>query len=94
MLLLLVSGTCLMAQQSRVSGKVTDANGKGIEGVSVTIKGTKTGVVTSSTGDFTIMASNDATLVFSSVGYATKEVAVTGDRLERHFKLLPAILEK
>lgn len=82
MLLLLVSGTCLMAQQSRVSGKVTDANGKGIEGVSVTVMGTKTGVVTSSTGDFTITASKDAKLVFSSVGYASKEVIVTGNRLE------------
>lgn len=82
MLLLFVSGTCLLAQQVRVSGKVTDANGKGIEGVSVTIKGTKTGTISNSAGDFNINAAKDATLIFSSVGFVSQEATVTGDRLE------------
>ncbi|HEX4875509.1 MAG TPA: TonB-dependent receptor [Chitinophagaceae bacterium] len=82
MLMLLMPGTILLAQQLRVSGKVADANGKGIEGVSVTVKGTKTGTTTNSAGDFSINAAKDATLVFSSVGFATKEVTVTGSSLE------------
>lgn len=82
MLLLIVPCTCMFAQQVRVSGKVTDANGKGIEGVSVTIKGTKTGTVTNSAGDFALSVQKDATLVFSSIGFVTKEAPVSGETLE------------
>jgi TonB-linked SusC/RagA family outer membrane protein len=82
MLMLLMSGTIMLAQQGKVTGKVTDANGKGIEGVSVTVKGTKSGTISSSAGDFSISAAKDATLVFSSIGFATKEVTVSGSSLE------------
>src|SRR5919202_1165440 len=61
-----------------ITGKVTDKNGQGIPGVSVLIKGTNRGTTTDANGEFSINASNNATLVFSFVGYASQEVAVGG----------------
>lgn len=82
MLLLLMSGTILLAQQGRVTGKVTDANGKEIEGVSVSVKGKTTGTITNSTGDYSIAVGKNETLVFTSLGFARKEFVVTGNRVD------------
>lgn len=68
------------AQSKTVSGKVTSAeDGASIPGVNVLVKNTSTGTVTDVNGDYTISVEDDATLVFSSIGYTTQEVAV-GDR--------------
>ncbi|WP_052732698.1 SusC/RagA family TonB-linked outer membrane protein [Hymenobacter terrenus] len=61
-----------------INGRVVDEKGEGIPGVTVLVKGTSTGVSTNSNGDFSLDVPDGATLVFSSVGYASKEVAVTG----------------
>ena len=62
-----------------VSGKVTDEKGEGLPGVSVVVKGTTQGTTTDGTGSFKINAPNtSATLVFSFVGYAKKEVPIGG----------------
>jgi TonB-linked SusC/RagA family outer membrane protein len=62
-----------------VSGKVTDEKGDGLPGVSVVVKGTTQGTTTDGTGSFRINAPNaNATLVFSFVGYAKKEVPIGG----------------
>ncbi|MFN4312945.1 MAG: SusC/RagA family TonB-linked outer membrane protein [Chitinophagaceae bacterium] len=81
MMLLLMSGTVLLAQQEKVSGRVTDPSGKGVEGVSVTIKGTKTGTTTNAAGEFSINAANGATLVFTSIGFVSQDVVVGGNNL-------------
>ena len=75
-------GGFLQAQQSKVTGKVTDANGNALEGVSVSIKGKSAGAVTNSVGEFSIAATTGQTLVFSSVGLVSKELAVTGNALQ------------
>lgn len=62
--------------QSTVSGTVTDKSGKGIPGVTVSVKGTISATQTDNEGKFSIVAANNAVLVFSSVGYATTEVPV------------------
>jgi TonB-linked SusC/RagA family outer membrane protein len=68
--------------QQEVRGRVTDArDGTPISGVSITIKGTKTGTSTNADGRFAIRASSGATLVFSSIGFTEKEVAVEGTDL-------------
>jgi TonB-linked SusC/RagA family outer membrane protein len=67
--------------QQRVAGRVTDDRGNGVESVTITVKGTTTNAVTSASGDFSITANNGQTLVFSSVGFAPKEVEVTGSRI-------------
>lgn len=64
--------------QNRVTGTVTDATGKGIPGVTVTVKGTNTATQTNETGSFAINAPTNATLVLSAVGYTVTEVAVGG----------------
>ncbi|NBY25030.1 MAG: TonB-dependent receptor [Chitinophagaceae bacterium] len=75
-------GGFLQAQQTKVTGKVTDANGNALEGVSVSIKGKSAGAVTNSVGEFSITATTGQTLVFSSVGLVSKELAVTGNALQ------------
>jgi TonB-linked SusC/RagA family outer membrane protein len=80
--LLALLGGFLQAQQTKVTGKVTDANGNALEGVSVSIKGKSAGAVTNSVGEFSIAASTGQTLVFSSVGLVNKELAVTGNALQ------------
>lgn len=64
--------------QKTVSGRITDQDGKGVPGVTVTVKGTSTATQTSDDGSYTITAPDNATLVFSSVGYGTSEVRVGG----------------
>ncbi len=61
-----------------VKGKVLDANGESLAGVSVTIKGTTTGTTTDKAGNFSLSVADNATLEFSNIGYATQEVAVNG----------------
>ncbi|SDM31246.1 TonB-linked outer membrane protein, SusC/RagA family [Catalinimonas alkaloidigena] len=62
-----------------VSGKVTDANGEELPGVSIIVKGTNNGTVTDIQGNYSLNAPSSAdTLVVSSVGYATREVPING----------------
>ncbi|MCH5600411.1 SusC/RagA family TonB-linked outer membrane protein [Niabella ginsengisoli] len=60
-----------------VSGKVVNNTGQPAIGVSVVEKGTRVATVTGEEGNFNItISSGNATLVFSSVEYETKEVGV------------------
>lgn len=61
-----------------VQGSVSDSAGNPLIGVSVQIKGTNKGTVTDTHGHYEIEAPDDATLVFSYVGYQTKEVELNG----------------
>jgi len=77
-LLLLLVGFVTVAQ-NKLTGKVSDEKTKeGIPGVSIAIKGTSQGATTDMNGQFSLTVSSSATLVISSVGYETKEVAYTG----------------
>ena len=60
----------------RVTGKVTSPTGEGIPGVSVSVKGSTVGTSTDAAGNFAITVPENATLVFSSVGFETQEVPV------------------
>lgn len=63
----------------RITGKVTDgATTAGLPGVTVQVKGTTTGTVTDAAGAYAIQADDNATLVFSSIGYVKVEIAVDG----------------
>ena len=67
----------LFAQGHSVSGKVVDDLNEPLPGASVQVKGTAQGVITDIDGNYTITGvSNNATLVFSFVGYSPKEVKV------------------
>lgn len=61
-----------------ITGTVKDEAGTLLSSVSVTVKGTSTVTVTNAEGVFSINAPATATLIFSSVGYATMEVPLAG----------------
>ena len=66
-------------QQKTVSGKVTDAKGAPLPGVTVVIKGTTNGTVTNADGEYSLTnISEDAILQFSFVGMKTQEFPVIG----------------
>jgi TonB-dependent starch-binding outer membrane protein SusC len=61
----------------RVAGVVVDTAGKAVSNVTVTEVGTNNRTVTNSDGSFVIsVANNSSELMFSSIGYASKQVAV------------------
>ena len=64
----------------RVQGTITDQrNGEALPGVNILVKGTTTGTVSDVDGNYSInVPSDNDTLVFSSIGYITQEVAVNG----------------
>ena len=74
LLVLLATAGSLFAQ-NRVVGTVRDGIGPVI-GASVMEKGTQNGAVTDLDGNYVITVKPGATLVFSSIGYATQEIEV------------------
>nr|WP_229254673.1 TonB-dependent receptor [Dyadobacter sp. CECT 9623] len=69
--------TLAVAQDRKVTGKVTDVAGVGIPGATVVVKGTQSGTNTNADGEFSMnVASSNATLIISFVGYKTMEVQV------------------
>jgi TonB-dependent starch-binding outer membrane protein SusC len=62
----------------RVTGKVTGADGQGIPAVTVKVKESNAATTTDAAGNYSINTPDNATLVFSSVGYSTQEMAVNG----------------
>lgn len=68
--------TGLAAQQSPVSGTVTSTKGEPLPGVTVVIKGTSSGTVTSADGTFSLNTLGNDILTFSFIGMKRQEVAV------------------
>ena len=65
-------------QNKKVSGKVTDAGGVALPGVTVVVKETTNGTVTDVDGNYTISGiSADDVLMFSFIGMKTTEVPVS-----------------
>ena len=76
-LLFLLSGNGLHAQNNRVSGIVTsEEDGLSLPGVSVSVKGTSSGVTTDAKGFYTINVQADQTLLFSFIGFKSYETKV------------------
>jgi TonB-linked SusC/RagA family outer membrane protein len=80
---LLFAMLCSLAsfsQQRNVTGKVTDSTGAPMTGVTVSVKGSAVSTSTGTAGTYSIpVATADAVLVFSSVGFTTEERRV-GDK--------------
>ena len=67
----------VFGQQKRVSGTVTDDKGLPVAGATYNVKKTTISGATDASGRFTVDVPNaNSVLVFTSVGYVTKEVAV------------------
>ncbi len=68
------------AQQRLIKGQVTDKKGNPLPGVAVVVKGTRIGTITDVDGRYSLQVPASAkTLVFSMVGFKTKEVPITGN---------------
>ncbi len=65
-------------QMALITGKVTDASGAPLEGVSVKLKNSTSGTTTDGDGRFSVNASENQILMFSFVGYLTQEVRIKG----------------
>ena len=78
-LFMVVLCTSSAMAQKKVTGTIVDAAGEPIIGASVMVKGTSNGSVTDFDGNFTINnVPEDATLVFSYVGYRTQNLSARG----------------
>ncbi|MEM7510393.1 MAG: SusC/RagA family TonB-linked outer membrane protein, partial [Bacteroidota bacterium] len=80
-----------------ITGKMTDADGNGLKGGTVLIKGTTTGALTDDQGQYSIEAEASDVLVFSYIGYRTQEITVGGSStidvsMEEDFGLLDEVL--
>jgi TonB-linked SusC/RagA family outer membrane protein len=61
------------AQERQIKGKVSEVNGSELPGVSVSVKNSTRGTITNANGEFSLAASSGEVLVFSMVGYVSKE---------------------
>jgi TonB-linked SusC/RagA family outer membrane protein len=68
-------------QPTRITGVVTGENNEPLSGVTVEIRGGTTGTSTNNKGEYSLSARDSATLVFSYIGYSTKEVPVGGEHV-------------
>jgi TonB-dependent starch-binding outer membrane protein SusC len=65
-----------------ITGKVTSVDGAAMPGVSVKLKGTTGGTTSDSNGKYTInVPSTDGVLIFTYIGFTTKEVIINGRTL-------------
>lgn len=78
-----------------VKGKVTDAaDGSGIIGCTVQVKGTTRSTITNVDGEYTIRADKGEKLVFSYIGYEKQEAEVKSERLNIRLKTSSQVLEE
>ncbi len=79
--LIVLSAKDNIIQDIKITGKVTGSNGEPVPSATVRVKGTT--VVTSAdiNGNFSIIAPDNATLIFSSIGYNEIEVAIAGRKI-------------
>jgi Ca-activated chloride channel homolog len=73
---ILILSVILMAytESRTITGKVTDNTGQPLAGIAVIVKGTSTGTVTDTYGEYKITSTRpDGVLVFSYIGYKTVE---------------------
>lgn len=80
-LLLLLMSQIAFSQNHTITGKVTNSkDGSGVQSATVSVKGTRIATQTSADGSFSLSVPSSATtLVISSVGFATQEIAIGGN---------------
>ncbi|HTN36862.1 MAG TPA: SusC/RagA family TonB-linked outer membrane protein [Arachidicoccus sp.] len=66
------------AQLKKISGTINNELNLPMAGVSIQIKGTNKGTVSDDQGHFNLEVNEDATLIFSYVGYQSQELPVAG----------------
>jgi TonB-linked SusC/RagA family outer membrane protein len=74
--LFLLSNTQLFAQESIISGVISDDDANPLPGVNVFIKGSNVGTATDFDGNYSISVNTGDVLLFSFVGFSSQEVTV------------------
>lgn len=69
LMVLMLCGIFASAQTHIVKGTVTGPDGTPLQGISVQVKGTKSGTATDASGQYQISVPSNATLIFSGVGF-------------------------
>jgi iron complex outermembrane receptor protein len=69
------------AQERKVSGRVTDPQNQALIGVTVSVKGKSVSTTTDANGAFSITATTQDVLVFTSVGFESMEAKASADGL-------------
>jgi TonB-linked SusC/RagA family outer membrane protein len=80
LILILISVLCLSftaISQNTVSGTIIDEEGQPVPGVNILEKNTTNGYVSDFDGNYTLSVGDNATLVFSYLGFKTQEIAVS-----------------
>ncbi len=77
--------TCsTFAQQSteHISGRVTDTNGEPLPGATISIKGERTGAVTSADGTYTLQLPGIGSYIITAsyIGYQTEDKRITTEK--------------
>ncbi|WP_144893912.1 SusC/RagA family TonB-linked outer membrane protein [Flavobacterium tiangeerense] len=85
-LLVVLVAQITFAQERSVSGTVSDNAGMPLPGVSVLVKGTKTGTQTDYDGKYSIKATPSQILVFSYIGMKTQELSAGSTSLNVNLK--------
>ncbi|WP_343744159.1 SusC/RagA family TonB-linked outer membrane protein [Chitinophaga sp.] len=77
-----------------VQGRVQDDKGQPLVGVSIRVKGGGTGTVTKPDGTYTLKTNAAATLVFSYIGYLSREVKASQGSIDVVLKQLNTALDQ
>lgn len=91
-LALLTSVSALAQEKATIKGKITLNNNESPEGISVVLKGTKSGTTTEENGSYTLknIKPGTYTIKVSSIGFITQEKSITikeGDNLIQNFTI-------
>jgi len=78
--LFLMTGALVMAQTVQITGTVTSSqDGLPLPGVTIFVKGTTLGILTSTDGKYVLsVPANTTTLVLSYIGFKTQEISIEG----------------
>ncbi len=93
--ILLLSFPLTLLAQTQVSGVVVDEdNGEPLIGVNIHIKGTVSGTITNIRGEFRLSTNTPLpfVLVFSSIGFQSQELEITGESNDLRISLLTQTL--
>ncbi|TAM97419.1 MAG: SusC/RagA family TonB-linked outer membrane protein [Chitinophagaceae bacterium] len=84
-----VKNKLFLSADVRIRGRVVDAKGNPMPGVTVQVQGTTTGTTTDAGGRFDLNAPDNGTLIISSIGYETQTIKLgTQNRRELIIHLL------
>lgn len=70
----------MSAQQTSITGTVSDPSGEPLVGVSVIVVGTPSGTTTDLNGRYSITADTSGKLQFNYIGYAAQEISINGQK--------------